>query len=67
MIEILDLRSLGYCKIKQGVLQQNLGKHYHFETAEYVFNHFNRFVNLLKKGENSKENYPWLDDKDERK
>ena len=29
MIGILDLRSLGYYKIKQDVLQQNLGKHYH--------------------------------------
>ena len=26
-IGILDLRSLGYCKIKQGVLQQNLNKY----------------------------------------
>ena len=31
MIGILDLTSLGYYKIKQDVLQQNLGKHYHFE------------------------------------
>ena len=30
IIGILDLRSLGYCKIKQGVLQQNLHKYYHF-------------------------------------
>ena len=29
MIGILDLRSLGYYKIKQGVLQQNLNKYYH--------------------------------------
>ena len=28
MIGILDLRSLGYYKIKQGVLQQNLNKYY---------------------------------------
>ena len=28
---ILDLRSFGYYKIKQDVLHQNLGKHYHFE------------------------------------
>ena len=34
MIGILDLRSLGYYKIKQDMLQQNLGKHYHFELAE---------------------------------
>ena len=29
MLGILDLRSLGYYKIKQGVLQQNLRKCYH--------------------------------------
>ena len=29
MIGILDLRSLGYYKIRQGVLQQNLKKYYH--------------------------------------
>ena len=28
---ILDLRSLGYYKIKQGVLQQNLSRFYEFE------------------------------------
>ena len=33
-LRILDLRSLGYYKIKQGVLQQNLGRFYEFETAE---------------------------------
>ena len=68
MIGILDLRSLGYYKIKQGVLQQNLSEHYHFESADTVCDQFNRFVNLLKKEEeNSKENYPWLDKNDERK
>ena len=67
MIGILDLRSLGYYKIKQDVLQQNLSKHYHFELAEDICAQFNRFVNLLKKEENSKEKYPWLDDKDKRK
>ena len=33
---ISDLRSLGYYKIKQGVLQQNLGKYYEFELTENV-------------------------------
>ena len=36
MIGILDLRSLGYYKIKQGVLQQNLHKYYHFEEVNKV-------------------------------
>ena len=34
MLGILDLRSLGYYNIRQGVLQQNLGKCYHFESAD---------------------------------
>ena len=64
MIGILDLRYLGYCKVKQNILQNHLGKHYHFELAEDVCAQFNRFVNLLKKEEeNPKEKYPWLDDK----
>ena len=67
MIGILDLRSLGYYKIKQGMLQ-NLSQHYHFESADTVCDQFNRFVNLLKKEEeNSKDNYPWSDKNDERK
>ena len=68
MIRILDIRSLGYYKVKQDVLQKHLGRHYHFELAEDVCAQFNRFVNMLKKEEeNPKEKYPWLDDKDERK
>ena len=51
MIGILDLRSLGYYKVKQDVLQKHLGKHYHFVLAEDVCAQFNRFVNLLKKEE----------------
>ena len=34
MIGIRDLRSLGYYKIKQGILQQSLSKYYRFEKAE---------------------------------
>ena len=34
MIGIVDLRLLGYYKIKQGILQQNLSKYYRFERAE---------------------------------
>ena len=33
MIGIVDIRSLGYYKIKQGTLQQNLSKYYRFEEA----------------------------------
>ena len=68
MIGILDLRSLGYYKIRQGVLQQNLSKYYHPETADALCEQFNKFVNALKKEmEESKEKYPLLDKNDERK
>ena len=33
MIGIIDIRSLGFYKIKQGILQQNLSKYYKFEEA----------------------------------
>ena len=68
-IGILDLRSLGYYKIKQGVLQQNLNKYYHFEEANKVCEKFNNMVETVKQEEKGKqkETYPWLDDMDERK
>ena len=38
---ILGLRSLGYYKIKQGVLQQNLSKYYEFKSAEKLCDQYN--------------------------
>ena len=49
MLGILDLRSLGYYKIKQGVLQQNLSKNYHFESIEKLCEEFNAIINERKK------------------
>ena len=68
-IGILDLRSLGYYKIKQGVLQQNLDKYYHFEEINRICVNFNKLIEEKRQEEkiNGKENYPWLDDTDERK
>ena len=68
MIGVADLRLLGFCKIKEEVLQEHLVKHYHLELADDVCNQYNRFVNLMRKEEeNSEEKYPWLKDTDERK
>ena len=68
MMGIVDLRSLGFYKIKQEVLQEHLGRHYHFKLADNVCDQYNRFVNLMRKEEESSEgNFPWLDDMDERK
>ena len=38
MIGIIDLRSLGYYKINQGNLQQNLNRYYRFKKAENSMN-----------------------------
>ena len=70
MLGILDLRSLGYYKIKQGVLQQNLSKNYHFESIEKLCEEFNAIINERRKEEEKevgKDKYPWLDDSDKRK
>ena len=68
MMGIVDLRSLGFYKIKQEVLQEHLGRHYHFELADNVCNQYNRFVNLMRKEEeNSEGKFPWLDDTNKRK
>ena len=52
MIGIIDIRSLGFYKIKQCILQQNLRKYYTFEKAEKLYEYFNKFVNTLKRREN---------------
>ena len=70
MIGIVDLRSLGYYKIKQGILQQNLSRYYRFEKAEKLCKYFNKFVNTIKKEreqKSPKDDYPWLDPDDERR
>ena len=68
MIGIIDLRLLGFYKIKQDVLQEHLGKHYHFKVAGDICNQYNRFVNIMRnEEENLKGKYPWLEDTDERK
>ena len=69
MLGIVDARSLGYYKVKQGVLQQNLSKMYHIESANSVCHQFNGLVNTLRQEEKveSKDKYSWFDDSDKRK
>ena len=60
VIGILDLRSVGYYKIKQGILQQNLSKYYRFELADTICEQFNTFINTMKERqkEETQEKYP---------
>ena len=68
MIGIVDLRSLGFYTIKQEVLQEHLGRHYHFKLTGDICNQYNRFVNLMtKEEENSEGKFPWLEDTNKRK
>ena len=68
MIGVVDLGLLGFYKIKQEVLPEHIGIHYHFELTDDLCNQYNRFVNLMRKEEeNSEGKYPWLEDTDERK
>ena len=68
MMGTLYLRLLGFYKIKQEVLQEHLGRYYHFELADDVCDQYNRFINLMRKEEeNSEGKFLWLDDMDERK
>ena len=68
MLGIVDLRSLGYDKIKQGILQHNMSRYYMFKRAEKLCEYFNKFVNTLKKEREQRvpeDKYPWLDPNDE--
>ena len=70
MIGIVDIRSLGYYKIKQGILQQNLSKYYRFEEVKKLCEYVNKFVDTLKRDREqitSIDKYPWLDPEDERR
>ena len=68
MLRILDLRMMGYYKIKQGTLQYNLGKYYRFESPNTLCKQFNRYINTSKREmkEESQEKYPWVAPDDER-
>ena len=68
MLSILDLRSIGNYKIKQGILQQNLSKYYWFDLADILCEQFNKFINTLKKEwEETNDKYAWLYEDDERR
>ena len=70
MIGIVDIKSLVYYKIKQGILQQNLSRYYRFKEASKVCEYFKRFIDTLKKDREqttSVDKYPWLDPEDERR
>ena len=72
VLRIIDLGSLGYYKIKQGILKQNLSKYYRFEKADTICKHFNKKKYKYTKeretiSEELREKYPWLDLSSKRK
>ena len=70
MIGIVDIRSLAYYKIKQGILQQNLSKYYRFEEAGKLCKYFNKSIDILKRDREQTtliDKYPWLCPGDKRR
>ena len=70
MIVIVDIRSLGYYKIKQGILQQNLSKYYRFDEAGKLCKYFNKFIDTFKRDREQTtliDKYPWLSPDDKRR
>ena len=70
IIGIVGIKSLGYYKIKQGILQQNLSRYYRFQEAEKLCEYVNKFVDTLKKEKEQTtptDKYPWLDPEDGRR
>ena len=69
MLSILDLRFMGYYKIKQEILQHNLSKYYTFKSDDTICEQLNSFIYMLKKErkEEMQEKYPWLGPSDKRK
>ena len=49
MIGIVHIKSLGYYKIKQGILKHNLSRYYRFEEAKKLCEYFNKLVGTLKR------------------
>ena len=68
-IKTSDLRSIGYYKIKHGVLQKlNFSKYFRFESADILCDQFKKFVNTLgKEKEETDDTYPWLQKAKERR
>ena len=54
MLGILDLRLIGYYKIKQGILRQNLSTYYTFESVNTLCEQCNRSTNTLKREKRKK-------------
>ena len=70
MIGIVDMRPLGYYKIKQGILQRNFSRYYRFEEAKKLCECFNKLMDTLRKDREQTtpiDEYPWLDPEDEKR
>ena len=60
IIGILDLRLVGYYKIKQGILQHSFSRYYRYVSANILCKQFNIFITTLKKEkEETSKKYPW--------
>ena len=57
---MLEIRSLGYYKIQQSVLQQRLSKYCSLKSLPNIFEQYNNFKNKLQEVKaESKDLHPW--------
>ena len=67
-IGVLDLRSIGYHKVKQSTIQHHLQHYYEFKSLQVSCEEFNKLTNTLRREEQrSTDTYPWLAEDDERR
>ena len=65
---MVDLRSFGYYKVKQSIIQQHIKPYYEFKTFQELYKEFNKLTNNLKREEQqSTELYSWLAENDKRR
>ena len=69
ILRTLDFRLMGYYKIKQGILQQNLSKYYRCESVDTLCEWFNKFISTLKKQKREEMlgKYSWLEPDNDRR
>ena len=65
---VLDLRSIGYYKVKQNNIQHHLELYYEFRSLQALYEEFNKLTNNLRSEEQKSTNpFPWLAEEDERR
>ena len=65
---IMDLRLIGYYKVRESNIQHPLKPYYEFRPLQLLYEEFNKVTNKLRREkQKSIDPYSWLDEDDERR